>query len=682
MKCGLSFYRTRKFVCLLFSLLFAFSPATQFVCLAQSSISQTESEAAQALTTAPLFRLERREVTGGAELLTIFGNLESLPRESGQDVEVPLISILRDTLGDSDPENDRLRYVWMLTYSKPAFKQKISAAVPFFYNRAGNKKQASSKDTPPPVIDLASTGKDVWEKIFLSSLQNIFLDQYSFPIKASTRSFGRNLSDYRRSHIMRALATLSLYDAVGEGKQVFTDEELSDIQARLMLSEKPFGGIVDEIYLERYVEKQSKLTNDIRGHNWELLRQRAEAESLYFEPLKMPDGTATHVLLWVAREDLARNADHGFERRFLNIASPWNDEKLLNWKGYSEVRYFDAEQRQVAQEAEGARAVEMIPLALYGLDHPKIPALLVDFRDQMNPKKREMSRRVLKDITRNIFAFSRFGDLPYFLGRTVYDFVTGRRGMDINQPSRLRAYSELKLLLSLDASLDPQLRKEIDERLEKVSLNPLENDLDVEANLAREQYRALLNYANNPKGLPEQLARDRRAEMVPLKHGRAAQVVFRLGNLASFGLYKHREAASAEMQAQIDVQRRLAYHVRFLREAVRSSPQIEVVRKLEDVQRSVRYINDHGDDADAKAAEVLARVFARTEDVETRRLCLSGLYEINNETAKSELLRIYRDPQVDDTWRTISAEYLRLAVRENKRVAPTDAKAISSMVGQ
>ena len=85
----------------------------------------------------------------------------------------------------------------------------------------------------------------------------------------------------------------------------------------------------------------------------------------------------------------------------------------------------------------------MIPLALYGLDNPRIRALLVDFRDGLNPKKREMSRRVLQDITRNVLSLSRFGNLPYLLGRTVFDFVTGRRGIDVNQPSRLRTYSQL-----------------------------------------------------------------------------------------------------------------------------------------------------------------------------------------------------------------------------------------------
>ena len=81
--------------------------------------------------------------------------------------------------------------------------------------------------------------------------------------------------------------------------------------------------------------------------------------------------------------------------------------------------------------------------------------LLVDFRDSYNPKKREMSRRVLNDVTRNMLSLSKFGNLPFFLGRTVYDFVTGRRGMDINQPSRLHTYSQLKLLLALNTSMEP-----------------------------------------------------------------------------------------------------------------------------------------------------------------------------------------------------------------------------------
>jgi hypothetical protein len=39
------------------------------------------------------------------------------------------LSVLRDTLGDETIENDRLRYVWMLTYTKPSTMQKIMAAI-------------------------------------------------------------------------------------------------------------------------------------------------------------------------------------------------------------------------------------------------------------------------------------------------------------------------------------------------------------------------------------------------------------------------------------------------------------------------------------------------------------------------------------------------------------------------
>ena len=79
---------------------------------------------------------------------------------------------------------------------------------------------------------------------------------------------------------------------------------MATIQARLMLSDKTFGGLVDDSNLQSYYARKTTQARDERGHNWELLRQKAEAESLYFEPLTMPDGSATHALLWVAKRDL------------------------------------------------------------------------------------------------------------------------------------------------------------------------------------------------------------------------------------------------------------------------------------------------------------------------------------------------------------------------------------------
>ncbi|MBC7932562.1 MAG: hypothetical protein H7Z38_18540, partial [Rubrivivax sp.] len=62
--------------------------------------------------------------------------------------------------------------------------------------------------------------------------------------------------------------------------------------------------------------------------------------------------------------------------------------------------------------------------------------------------------------------------------------------------------------------------------------------------------------------------------------------------------------------------------------------------------------------------------------------CIDCLYRINNETAKSALLRIYKQPDLEQDLRQLTAQHLRDALREDKRIAPEDAKAIISVVGQ
>lgn len=621
-----------------------------------------------------IFRVERVPVAGGAELITIQARLDGI-ETSPKNNWVPLVSVLRDTLGDASPENDRLRYVWPLTYTRPTLRQKISGAIPFLYTRVGNRKSTPEK-SPPPVLDLADTDHYVWNKIFWTALQTLLLDPYGMPLKAATRSYRQNIGDYRKSHIIRALSVLALYQAAG-GEGAFSETEASEIQARLKLTDQTFGGLVDDLHLQRFNDKQVANVRDTRGHNWELLRQRAEAESLYFEPLQMPDGSMTHALLWVSESDLTANKDKRYEKRFLNIASPWSDKRLLNWEGYSETRFLDTQGRLVTADAPGARATEMIPLALYGLDNPRIPMLLVDFRDGFNPKKREMSRRVLQDVTKNILSVSALGDLPYFLGRTVFDFVTGRRGMDVNQPSRLQTYSQLKLLLSLNQSLDPDLREQIGGRLERVSLNPLENDLKAEAKIAAEQYDNLLAYANRPDGLPAKLDRDRRSELVPLQHSRREQFLFRLGNILSFGKYTHREAATPELEARLDASRRLAYHTRFLQEVSRSGPQVDIVWNPDEVKRSLAAIGDHGAIAGARSASVVANIFLRTRDDDIRRHCLETLTRINTPKARAELQKLSLNKSLDEAGRDMVVAFLKSPVQGEPVIVLGDRSASS-----
>lgn len=674
-----------------------------------------ESATDAAAPAATQFRIERTPLVGGAELLTIFGRLDGMRGQIGAP-DVPLVSVVRDTLSDNNPENDRLRYVWMLTYARPNMMKRIASAIPFFYQHVGNQTRVGNS-SPKPLIDLANTSRQTWNAFFWMGVQNVFLDSYGIPLKAATRTYRQNAADYRSGHVMQALSILENYENVKRRMRsesellalrnsraglirtsslthdssqpllpdlapAFSPGEMLELRARLIMSGRVFGGLLGPDTFRNTVTKRTMASVDNSGHNWELLRQRAEAEGLYFEPLAMPDGRATHAMLWVARPDLATKANREFHDRFLNIANPWSDQRLRNWSGYSRTFYFDEDNRPVSTNNPRAHSVEMIPLAIYGLDHPKIPALLIDFRSGLNPKKREISRRFVDDLTKNIFSLSNFGNFPYFAGRQLYNFVTGRRGIDLNQPTRLRSYSELKLLLTFNSSINPKLRSEIERRVQNVSLNPLNNDDEAEVALARQQYDALMNYARRPDGLPARIERDRGAEMVPLKHGRTARIFFTLGSLFSFGRYVHRETPTPELNDGLELSRRVTYHTQFLREVAKSSPQTDVAWDISVVRQSLQFFADQGIAASDGAAKAASAIFEKTSDVETRRLSLEALSKMNIKTARKELLRLFQLQPPQSELRADIAARLREALESNDQIKPKEAKLLLSQLAQ
>src|SRR5262249_50052137 len=152
------------------------------------------------------FRVERQAVLddgpGGAELLTVFGHLSSGTGQKTPD-EVPLVSVLRDTLGDKNPENDRLRYIWVLTSARPSILQRALAALPFYYHQPDLSKNADHR--PVPVIDLSETTRSVWTAIAAQIMQVMALDPYGAAVRSSTRSYRNNTTDHRRVHLMEGL---------------------------------------------------------------------------------------------------------------------------------------------------------------------------------------------------------------------------------------------------------------------------------------------------------------------------------------------------------------------------------------------------------------------------------------------------------------------------------------------
>lgn len=310
-------------------------------------------------------RVERIPIAGGAELITWF---EQLPGEG----ELPILSALNDTLSGAGPREDRLRQVWVYTFAPPSLGQRAESAVPFLYDRLWN--DTGSQSTPPhPVFDMGTPSSGIWTRMAKATVQAEVVNPAGAIARLTTRSYGGNLGEYKTTHIWEALDVISPA-AADASKTGLTTDAAGMLQSRLQLTGRMFGGLVGDEALPGFYEKQQTERTEVRGHNWELLRQSAEDNGLYFQPLTIGGMVNSFAMVWVAREDLPcdrRESTRHFDAQFLKIANPFGDASLCHWKGYSQT--------------------DMIPLALYSLDYPGVPLLLVDFRRASGPTRSEMA---------------------------------------------------------------------------------------------------------------------------------------------------------------------------------------------------------------------------------------------------------------------------------------------------
>ena len=556
------------------------------------------------LASTPEFRVEQFPVAGGAELLTVFGHVPDAG--VGSTSYVPLLSVLRDTLGDDDPRNNRLRYVWVLASARPSLLQRAVGSLPFFYWRTDLTRNADQR--PVPVLDLGATSHVVWQSLAGSMTQVLALDPNGAILRSSTRSYRNNLDDHRRVHLLEGLAVLSELEEVPEAKALLNQAELLEMETRLTLAGQTLGGLVTADKLPSAYVKQRTRSEEMRGHNWELLRQRSEANGLYFQPFGDP-GSSTHALVWIATADLTE--DRKFNGQFLGIADPYHDPRLRTWTGYTEVR-------------DGK---EMIPLAMYALEYPKVPLLLADFRDSHSPKRREMIRHAATDTVSGVLGISKFGNWPFFVGSTAFNFVRVRHGAANDRSARLKAYAEVRAWLALDDSVEQGLREELQKRLEMLGVNPMEESVSSETKIARRQYAALIRYAQDARGLPARLERDRLAEMTSYRHGIAARVGFGAAKVVTLGLYSHREKDSETLVADLDQGRRRSGQIRFLETVAKSGPQAEIVWNMDEVRRAIDDISDGP--LPPRSAQLVERIMRQTHDEETRALCQRALMSLD-----------------------------------------------------
>ena len=242
-----------------------------------------------------------------------------------------------------------------------------------------------------------------------------------------------------------------------------------------------------------------------------------------------------------------------------------------------------------------------------------------------------MMRRAVDQVTVGVFGLTGFANWPFLAGNTAWRFVRTRWGAAMDRTARERAYAQLDHSLFLDESLNPALRNELQRRVDAFAMNPMDNRMPVEARIAREQYAALVASAAQPGGLEKTLARGRSDEVAPEFHSKGARAMFELAHVVTFGKYQHTDRMDTELLAEVDRERRFAWHKRFLEDVLQSTPRAEVAFNMEQVQKSLEAITEIGGENPSlreQSEQLVRRVLAQTSDEMTRQRCLESLQRL------------------------------------------------------
>jgi hypothetical protein len=526
-------------------------------------------------------------VDGTAELLTLFCRS---CRAGKTDQDVPLVAVLRDTLGDSNPENDRVTYVWLLSYARLNVGQRLLSAVPFFYWRVGDGSR-SGRDTAP-LMDLTAPQRPVLSEAGRDVFQWTTLDPLTTPVRASSRAYRTNALDYEQLHLEEAIGYLR-QAPVSETESALTQTELDTVIARLELRKRLLGGLVSEQRAAQFGAEAGYEQERIRSRNWELLRQCAERTGLLFEPLELAGTSDQYAVLWFRMEAAPPAAGVPLDPvwKLLSIKNPWDDERLRPWHGHTYTRTLDQSGSLVSPDTPGAQQVQLVPLAVYGLNYPKLPLLLVDFRDKLHVRRHEMTQRAINEITSGVIGISHFTNWYYYVAADLYDFVMSRHGAAMDKAERLESYSQFRVELALDHSLDAHLRSDIERRVDSFAVNPLEAAPDREMQVAIARYARLQAEAQEGGVLATRLDKQRRAELAEFGESKKARVAETLLHGATFGLYTHRVRNGDTNLATLERDRRIQYQLKFLDSLVQAGTEPEVAYESARIRASVNELS-------------------------------------------------------------------------------------------
>ena len=526
-------------------------------------------------------------VGNSAQMLTLF-----FREHRGQSAEaeggLPVVSVLRDTLGDADPENDRLVYAWLLSYTSLNTGQKVLSAVPFFYWRLGEgSKSIGSRDTSA-LLNLSAPEHTVLPNIARTLFQWTTLDPMGMPVRAVTRSYRANQVDNERFHIQEAITFLE-NAPVSDSQLGLTAAQLHTLIARLELRKELLGGLVTDKAAASYGE-QSELEHErIRSRNWELMRQCAEKTGLYFQSLDLAGAQDEYAILWYPVNGKPPQTGTSLAAiwKLLNIGDPWADTRIRDWKGATYARAVDASGSLLAAEQSGVAEIQMVPLAVYSLTYPKQPLLLIDFRDKLHVRRHEMTQRSINQITAGLIGLSHFTNWYYYLGADLYDFVVARHGRAMDAAARLDCYAEFRANLFLDDRLPSELRDDLQRHVTSLSINPLGATPDRDFQVAKSRYAVLQANSEAGGAITKRLDKERRAELPRYTESPKARVGEAVLHTLSFGVYTHRSREAETTLAALDMYRRAESQIDFLESLADAGTPPEIAYESSRIQASI-----------------------------------------------------------------------------------------------
>lgn len=566
-------------------------------------------------------------VGDSAQLLTLLCHgCSTLPENQGFAAQtggtgsnVPLLSVLLDNLGDSTIENDRITAVWLLSYIRPSIPQRLLAAVPFFYWRIGNGSVTKSSDLSP-LLDMNSLQRPMLKTVARDVLQWAMLDPSFMPVRASSRAYRSNVTDRERLYLEEAISYLQAAPGADESGGL-TPAQLHTLIARLELRKRLLGGFVTPGAAARFGESAETRHEQVRSRNWELLRQCADKTGLYFEPLRLAGRSGEYAMLWAPVGGITAAAG-------TRVSSIW---KLLNMKKPSldELRRLPSAAIYERGFGENGQTIPVVPLGVYSLDYPKVPLLLIDFRNRRHVRWRAVAQRSIDDITAGVIGISHFTNWYFYVAADVYDFVATRRGAPMNQSERLDCYAQFRVNLALDQDLDQKLRAAMRDRIDSLAMNPLESSPEEEKNAGVKNFASLLSAAEDGR-LLARVQKDRRQELASYDSSAIRNVRDEFYHLATFGVYTRRAKPTTEDIGQVSSIRRAQYHLSFLGELAKQGTPPEVMADSGQIKSSIAELEQllpqiHSEPLLRAAKGTVVKLRGNSENAELQSDCTLAL---------------------------------------------------------